>query len=109
MTTSPIHDLRSYVQTFDGALPPEFCAQMISAFHSMPQFQQANGRGHRAGLEGSAWLELNITPHADKAFNGFFYAQIDKYLREYNLPNAHSSAVQTPRSFVIVLLLLEFA
>ena len=84
MNTIDIANLRHYVQTFDAALLPEFCAQMIQSFHQMPQFHQSNGRGHRAGLEGSAWTELNITPHADKAFNGFFYAQIDRYLREYN-------------------------
>jgi hypothetical protein len=29
-------------------------------------------------------MELNLTPIADKAFMGFFHAQIDKYLAEYN-------------------------
>lgn len=80
----PIDNLKSYVQWFDAALPLPFCEKMIAGFDQMPQFQQANGRGHRAGLEGSAWTELNLTPHADPAFMGFFYAQIDRYLAEYN-------------------------
>ena len=84
MDPLPIDSLRSYVQWFDAALPPAFCEQMISGFHQMPQFQQANGKGFRAGLEGSAWTELNLAPHADDAFKGFFYAQIDRYLAEYN-------------------------
>ncbi|MBS0566760.1 MAG: 2OG-Fe(II) oxygenase [Proteobacteria bacterium] len=77
-------DLRSYVQWFDAALPAEFCAKMVDSFHQMPQFQTANGRGHHSALDASAWVELNIQPHVDPAFMGFFYAQIDRYLGEYN-------------------------
>lgn len=89
MTTDPaaagaLLDLRSYVQCYDEALPAAFCAQMIDSFHQMPQFQTANGRGYHSALDGSAWVELNIQPHVDQAFMGFFYAQIDKYLTAYN-------------------------
>lgn len=80
----PLLDLRSYVQCFDGALPAGFCAQMIDSFHKMPHFQTANGRGHHSALDDSTWVELNIQPHVDQAFMGFFYAQIDRYLAEYN-------------------------
>lgn len=79
-----IVDLRSYVQWFDGALTPEFCAQMVSAFERMTTHQVANGRGVQTALTDSAWTELNIQPHVDEAFLGFFYAQIDRYLAEYN-------------------------
>lgn len=82
--SAPVTDLRKYVQWFDNAMSAEFCAQMISAFHAMPGFQSSNGRGHKAGLEESAWTELNVTPHADKAFMGYFYAQIDRYFALYN-------------------------
>jgi hypothetical protein len=84
MNPSPVQDLRSYVQWFDHALAPEFCGRMIEAFHQMSQFQMPNGRGHRDGWENSAWTELNITPHADTAFMGYFYAQIEQYLKAYN-------------------------
>lgn len=81
---APLLDLRNYVQWFDGALTPEFSAQMVSAFEKMTQHQVPNGRGVQAALNDSAWIELNIQPHVDRAFLGFFYAQIDKYLAEYN-------------------------
>jgi prolyl 4-hydroxylase len=77
--------LHSYVQWFDGALTPAFCKQMIDSFEQMRDAQTPNGRGYRAGLENSSWVELNLTPIADKAFLGFFLAEIDKYLAEYNM------------------------
>ncbi|MBS0591703.1 MAG: 2OG-Fe(II) oxygenase [Proteobacteria bacterium] len=83
-TNSSLLDLRNYVQWYDDALSPEFCAQMLDAFRQMPQFQTPNGRGYHTALTDSAWIELNIQPHADKAFLGFFHAQIDRYLAAYN-------------------------
>src|SRR5262249_29935863 len=74
----------SYVQWFDAALDDAFCTKMIASFEQMKDHQTANGRGHRAGLENSSWFELNLTPLADPAFMGFFFAQIDKYLAIYN-------------------------
>ena len=78
-----IENLRSYVQWFDGALKPDFCRQMIDSFEQM-NIVVPNGRGHRAGLEQSSWTELNLTPIADKAFLGFFLAELEKYLAIYN-------------------------
>jgi hypothetical protein len=82
--TLPVRDLHSYVRWFDGALDPAFCAQLIASFEQSPQLQVLNGRGHRAGLDTSGWTEMNLTPLADEAFRGFFFAQIDKYLAAYN-------------------------
>lgn len=80
-----VHDrLSRYVQVFDEAMAPAFCAQMIAGFHSMAHLHMPNGRGQRAGLEESAWTELDITPFADEAFQGFFYDQIDRHLARYN-------------------------
>jgi len=76
--------LSKFVQYFDNAMAPEFCARMIAGFDSMPQLQTPNGRGQRAGLEESAWTELNITPFADQALQGYFYDQIDRHLDRYN-------------------------
>jgi len=76
--------LNQCVQVYDGALTPEFCAQMVDAFNRTTQLHVPNGRGLVAGLEGSAWTELNITPLADTAFKGFFLAQIEEYLARYN-------------------------
>ncbi len=81
---NPLLDVRNYVQWFDAALPTEFCAQMITSFHQMSQFQSENGRSRQSALDQSAWVELNIQPHVDEAFMGFFHAQIDRYLEQYN-------------------------
>jgi prolyl 4-hydroxylase len=80
----PVENLHSYVQWFDGALSADFCARMIASFEQMKPAQNANGRGHLAGLEKSAWTDLNLTAFADKAFMGFFFSQIDQYLATYN-------------------------
>jgi prolyl 4-hydroxylase len=82
--TQTIFDVRSYVRYYDGALPVDFCAQMVDAFEKSKNLQIPHGRGHQAGLDNSAWVEMNVTRFADKAFLGFFHAQIDKYLAEYN-------------------------
>ncbi len=76
--------LEHCVQVFDGALTPEFCAQMVDSFDRMDQYHVPHGRGYKRGLEGSAWTELNITPLADAGFKGFFLKQIDDYLKRYN-------------------------
>ena len=84
MSDAALSDLRSYVQYFDAALSPDFCAQMISAFEQASHWQSPEGRGYRPGLEQSSWVEVNLQRLADDAFLGFFHAQVDKYLREYN-------------------------
>jgi hypothetical protein len=81
---NPLLDVRSYVQWFDQALPAEFCAQMVSSFNQMITHQTPNGRDQQAALTDSTWIEINIQPHVDEAFMGFFYAQIDNYLTQYN-------------------------
>lgn len=81
---SGLTDVRNYVQWFDAALPAEFCAQMLDSFNKMGQFHSNNGRGHQVALNQSTWVELNIQPHVDQAFMGFFYKQIDRYLAQYN-------------------------
>jgi prolyl 4-hydroxylase len=80
---SPV-DLRDYIQVYDDALAPDFCARMIESFHAMERFQRDNGRGFRAGLEESAWTELDISPLADAGFKGFFVQQIEAALARYN-------------------------
>jgi hypothetical protein len=79
------HDrLRSYIQTFDRAMDPAFCAQMVANFERVPQLHVGNGRGYRAGLEESAWTELDLEPLMDPAFRGFFIDQIQRHLALYN-------------------------
>lgn len=77
-------DLRSYVQTFDGALPADFCRQLISSFHQTTDQHVVRSPGWRAGLDASSWTELDVSALADAAFKGYFYKQIDDYLAVYN-------------------------
>lgn len=77
-------DLRDYVQTFDGALPPAFCRQLIESFRQTTDRHVTRSPGWRAGLDASAWTELDVSALADQAFMGFFYKQIDDYLARYN-------------------------
>jgi hypothetical protein len=77
-------DLRSYVQTFEGALPADFCRQLISSFHQTTDKHVVRSPGWRAGLDASSWTELDVSALADAAFKGYFYKQIDDYLAVYN-------------------------
>lgn len=77
-------DLRSYVQTFEGALSKEFCGQLIAAFLQTTNQHVVRQPGWRAGLDASSWTELDVSALADEAFKGFFYKQIDDHLALYN-------------------------
>ncbi|MEP6940079.1 MAG: 2OG-Fe(II) oxygenase [Rudaea sp.] len=81
---TPLLDVRNYVQWFDGALTPDFCERMVASFHQMPTHQTLNGRDAQTALTDSTWVELNIQPHVDDAFMGFFFHIVDRYLAEYN-------------------------
>lgn len=77
-------DLRHYIRTYDGDLDSGICQKMISSFKSLERFQVQNGRGRRAGLEDSAWTEMNVTRLSDETFLGFFRSRIDLALDRYN-------------------------
>lgn len=79
-----VADVRSYVQTFDGALPADFCRQLITSFQQMTVQHVVRSPGWRAGLDASSWTELDVSALADEAFKGFFYKQIDDHLALYN-------------------------
>ena len=79
-----IADLRHYIRTYEGDLEPHFCQRMIDSFNSLSRYQQSKGRGHRVGLENSAWTELNVTGLSDETFLGFFRARIDLAVNRYN-------------------------
>ncbi len=57
---------------------------MVESFHALQKFQMANGRGLRAGLEQSAWTELNVTRLSDAGFLGMFRRRIELALARYN-------------------------
>ncbi|MGH8192440.1 MAG: 2OG-Fe(II) oxygenase [Rhodanobacteraceae bacterium] len=77
-------DLRDYVRWYDDALSSSFCARMIASFRQATAHHVKRERGWRAGLEASAWTELDITPLADPALKDFFYQKADEYLTRYN-------------------------
>lgn len=76
--------LRDYIRWYDGSLSPAFCRQLINAFHAAVQQHVKREPGWRAGLDDSAWTELDITPMADEALKGLFFRQISEHLARYN-------------------------
>ena len=93
-------DLAHYIRFYDGELAPALCGQMIQSFNNLSRFQNRAGRGLRAGLEDSAWTELNVSQLADASFALMFRMQVDSALQRYNrdvglslpLPNSESRA-----------------
>lgn len=79
-----VTDLRHNVRCYDGDLQPGFCEQLVASFHSSSAWHSRNGAGSRAGLEHSAWTELNVSRLADPAFKGFFIQHIQQALARYN-------------------------
>ena len=80
----PNGDLSFYIRTYDHDLEEPLCRQLIDSFESLRRFHKQNGRGIRAGLEESAWTELNVTGLSDAAFLSMFRASIDRALARYN-------------------------
>lgn len=79
-----LFDLRHYIRVYDEDLPADLCGRMVQSFQALPRFHSPNGRGHRAGLENSAWTELNVTKLSDDSFRRFFRDRIDAALARYN-------------------------
>ncbi len=77
-------DLPHYIRTYDNDLDAELCQRLIGSFGSLQRFQKVNGRGVRAGLENSAWTELNVSRLSDEGFQGLFRGLIDRALERYN-------------------------
>jgi len=80
----PIDTLSHYVRIYDHGLEEAICRRLIESFAGLARFQRPNGRGVRAGLEQSAWTELNVTALSDAHFLGMFRQFIDQALARYN-------------------------
>lgn len=80
----PSRSLSHFVRVYDGHLDAPLCERLIASFESVPHAHQRNGRGIKAGLEESAWVELNVTRNADAPFLGFFRSTLDAALQRYN-------------------------
>ena len=76
--------LSHYVRVYDQSLDAATCRRMIDSFAGLERFQRPNGRGVRAGLESSAWTELNVTALSDSHFLGMFRKFVDQALDRYN-------------------------
>jgi prolyl 4-hydroxylase len=77
-------DLGHFVRIYDADLPADLCARMIDSFHALARLQKRNGSGVRAGLENSAWTELDVGRHADTGFQDFFRQKLRNALTRYN-------------------------
>lgn len=77
-------DLQHYIRCYDGDIEPELCRRMIASFETLQRFQRRNGRGVRAGLEASAWTEMNVTRMSEPDFLVMFRARVDRALDRYN-------------------------
>jgi prolyl 4-hydroxylase len=84
MPRMAIGELSHFVRVYDDDLEPELCARMLASFEALSRFQVTNGRGVRAGLEQSAWTELNVTRLADGTFAADFRRRLDLALARYN-------------------------
>jgi prolyl 4-hydroxylase len=79
-----LSDLKHFIRVYDHSLEASLCQQLIQSFRSLERFQKVNGRTVRAGLEQSAWTELNVTRLSDTSFLGMFRGFIDRALARYN-------------------------
>ncbi len=78
------NSMENFVQVFDHALSPSLCTKMIESFQALARFQRDNGKGIRAGLEKSAWTELDLTPLSDNGFRAMLIDNMIKHLKLYN-------------------------
>jgi prolyl 4-hydroxylase len=79
-----MNDLKHYIRVYDHNLEASLCQKMIASFHGLERFQRRNGRGIRAGLEQSAWAELNVSKLSDDVFLTMFRQIIYAALARYN-------------------------
>ena len=80
----PSRDLGRYVQCFDNALDPSFCAQLIESFERTARLHSRSGRGVFTQLQQSAWTELNVGKIADADMKALFRNQVLHHLGLYN-------------------------
>ncbi|MEO8444406.1 MAG: 2OG-Fe(II) oxygenase [Gammaproteobacteria bacterium] len=77
-------NLQHYIRSYDADLDPALCTRMIDSFNGLSRFHQPNGRTARAGLEDSAWTEINVTRLSEPTLQAFFRQRITTGLERYN-------------------------
>lgn len=80
--------LAEMVKVYDDALPSEVCRQLLRLFEGHPELQQRNGAGQQAGLEDSAWTELDLARTGDGRYPAFFQQQIARGFTRYGTETA---------------------
>jgi prolyl 4-hydroxylase len=94
-----ISDLKHFIKAYDHNLDTPLCQRLIESFNSLERFQSRNGRGVRAGLENSAWSELNVTKLSDAVFLNMFRQIIDAALARYNADIGLAMAIPNSARF----------
>ncbi len=86
-------NLSHFVRTYDLHLPPERCEQLIALFTQRTSAQTPNGRGLRAGLEDSAWIEFNLSREGPAEWQQELRQGVQAALAQYNRDTALSLPV----------------
>ena len=94
-----MNDLKHYIRVYDHNLEASLCQKMIDSYHGLEKFQRRNGRGIRAGLEGSAWAELNVSRLSDPAYLNMFRQTIYAALARYNYDIGLTIAIPNSTKF----------
>lgn len=76
--------LSHFVRTYDAALPAARCAELVMHFKQQASAHTDNGRGHRAGLDDSAWTELNLNRSAPSHWLDDLRGGVAAALARYN-------------------------
>lgn len=105
LSSASVANLRHYVRWYDDSLSPDFCEKMIVAFTQATRLHVKRERGWRAGLDASAWTELDVTPLADVALKEFFSRKIEEFLARYN--NDVGLAIPVPKSTLLAPLRIK--
>lgn len=77
-------NLQHFIRTYDADLDAALCARMIDSFNGLSRFHSLNGRTARAGLEESAWTEINVSQLSEPTLQEFFRRRISLALDRYN-------------------------
>lgn len=98
-------NLQHFIRYYDADLAPDLCARMIESFNGLSRFHQLNGRTERAGLEESAWTEINVTQLSEPSLQGFFRHRITLGLQRYNadIGLAPIAVPDSPRTADLIL------
>lgn len=79
-----IEQLRHFIRTYEESLSAGDCEQLVQTYKSMARYAQPNGRDIRAGLEDSAWTELNLDRVAGQPLLAEFRAHVARAFERYN-------------------------